>query len=454
MKTKFYNTSWFMWLMLVFIAPVGIFLMWKNNKFNKKPRIVLSVVFALWFIIVGAMPSVDDTASQTNTSSNNTATKQENTNKEQTKETVVTPAPTTTEAPKETTENKVTGELKVHFIDVGQADSILVQQGSQAMLIDAGNNPDGGTVKNYIANQGIKNLDFLVGTHPHEDHIGGLDYVINSFQIGKIYMPKTTATTATFKDVVTAAQNKGLSFNTPNPGDTFKVGEATCTILAPNGSGYEDANNFSIVIKVQYGSTSFLLTGDAEDISENQMISKGFDLSAAVLKVGHHGSDSSTTSNFLNKVNPKYAVISVGKGNTYGHPKQSTMDRLKAKGVAVYRTDENGTIVAVSNGTTVTFNTQPGSYSGNSSANTGGASTSNNTSNAGSSGNTTTPAPAPTPTPPPATNTSADRIVYWTPGGGSYHFRKDCSTLARSKTINEGPLSSCPKTDPCDKCAH
>lgn len=205
--------------------------------------------------------------------------------------------------------NKSTGELKVHFINVGQADSILVQQGNQSMLLDAGNNADGYLVKKYISEQGIKNIDFLVATHPHEDHIGGLDSIINAFQVGKIFMPKATATTKTFEDVVTAAKNKGLSFTAPTPGESFKLGEATCTILAPNGSGYEDPNNYSVVIKVQFGKTSFLLSGDAENISENEMLSKGYDLSATVLKVGHHGSDSSTTSNFLNKVNPKYAVV-------------------------------------------------------------------------------------------------------------------------------------------------
>lgn len=347
----------------------------------------------------------------------------------------------------------VNGELKVHFINVGQADSILVQQGSQAMLVDAGNNPDGNTVKDYLTNQGVKSLDFLIGTHPHEDHIGGLDYVINSFKVGKIFMPKTTSSTKTFEDVVTAAKGKELSFTAPTPGESFKVGDATCTILAPNGSGYEDPNNYSIVLKVNFGSTSFLLSGDAENISEDEMISKGIDLSSTVLKVGHHGSDSSTTSNYLTKVSPKYAVISVGKDNSYGHPKQSVMDRLKSKGIEVYRTDENGTVVATSNGTTVTFNTKPGSYTGNGSDSGSSSNSSSSGNSAGNGGQTSTPAPKP-PVTTPAPNKSGDKIVYWVPNGKSFHFTKSCSTLARSKTILDGPLSSCPKSDPCDKCAH
>ena len=175
-------------------------------------------------------------------------------------------------------------------------------------------------------------------------------------------MPKATSNTKTFRDVVSAIKAKGMKATVPTVGETFKVGTATATILAPNSSSYEDINNTSIVIRLTFGSNSFMFDGDAEDVSENEMLSKGFNISADLLKVGHHGSSSSTTQNFLNKVNPKYAVISVGKGNTYGHPTQSTMSKLKAKNISVYRTDENGTIVATSDGKNITFNTKPGSY--------------------------------------------------------------------------------------------
>ena len=209
------------------------------------------------------------------------------------------------------------GELKVHYIDVGQADSILVQQGNSSMLIDAGNNGDAQTIKGYLDSQGVKALDVVIGTHVHEDHIGSMDYIINSFKVGKVFFPKQTSTTNTFKDFVSSVKNKGLNLIVPPVGSTFKIGDATVTVLAPNGSGYEDPNDYSIVVKVTYGTTSFLLTGDAEADSESQMLSKGLDLSATVLKIGHHGSKSSTGQSFLDKVNPKYAVISVGKGNSF-----------------------------------------------------------------------------------------------------------------------------------------
>ena len=256
----------------------------------------------------------------------------------------------------------VKGDLKIHFIDVGQADSILIEQDSKYMLIDAGNNGDGKLVKNYLIQEGIKNLEYVIGTHPHEDHIGGLDYIINDFKIGKIYLPKATSTTKTFQDVVTAMKNKGLKAAVPKPGESFSLGSAKLTILAPNGSAYEDLNNYSVVVKLEFGSNSFLLTGDSEDVSEKEILAKGFNVKADLLKVGHHGSHSSTTSEFLSKVNPKYAVISCETGNSYGHPHKETLDKLKNKNIPIYRTDELGTIIATSNGKTISFNTKPGSY--------------------------------------------------------------------------------------------
>jgi competence protein ComEC len=249
------------------------------------------------------------------------------------------------------------GTLKVHFIDVGQGDSILVQQGSESMLVDAGPNASSTAVEKYIASLGITNLTYVVGTHPHEDHIGGLDRVIDSFGAGRIYMPKVSANTKTFEDVLTAISRKGMKITAPVAGDSFSLGNAVVEILAPNSSGYDSLNNYSIVLKVTYGSTSFLLEGDAQSLSESEMISRGFDLRADVLKVGHHGSASSTTKSFLSRVDPEYAVISVGAGNTYGHPAQKTLEKLEAKGVTVYRTDESGTTIATSDGRTISFET-------------------------------------------------------------------------------------------------
>jgi competence protein ComEC len=254
------------------------------------------------------------------------------------------------------------GKLRVHFIDVGDADCILIQQDDKSMLIDAGNNLDEDVIKQYLNNIGVRKLDIVLGTHVDEDHIGSMDTVISSFEIDKIYMSGSNIKTKYGEDVMKAANKKGLQIAVPVSGDTFKLGEAYCTILAPIFNGYEKENNYSIVMKLKYGKTTFLFTGDAEALSEKEMIRRGIDLSANVLKLGHHGSIRSTSDEFLDRVNPQYAVISVGRNNHYRHPHKRTMEKLRKKGIKVYRTDESGNIMAVSDGETITFDKKPGSY--------------------------------------------------------------------------------------------
>jgi competence protein ComEC len=256
----------------------------------------------------------------------------------------------------------VNGQLKVHYINVGQADSILIQQGSQNMLIDAGTNASANTLIGYLKAENIKKLDYLILTHPHEDHIGGADVVIDTFNIGTVLMPKVTSNTKTFKDVVTSMNKKSLKAKLPVVGDSFKLGEASCNILGPINTVVGDLNTYSIVLKLTFGSNKFIFTGDAQVSNEKDMINKGMDLSADVLKLGHHGSRTSTSQQFLDKVNPKYAVISCGIKNDYGHPHKEVMQRLQAKKIKVYRTDENGTIVCTSDGKNISFSTEPEDY--------------------------------------------------------------------------------------------
>lgn len=316
------------------------------------------------------------------------------------------------------------------------------------MLIDAGNNADSITVVNYIKQQGISKLNYVIGTHPHEDHIGGMDVVINTFNIGTVYMPKVTNTTATFKDVITAITNKGLKITTPVPGSTFKLGYAVCTILAPNSGSYEDLNNYSIVLKVVYGSNKFLFEGDAEGISENEVLAKGFDISADVIKIGHHGSSSSSTQAYLNKVKPKYAVISVGKGNDYGHPAASTMERLQSMGITVYRTDETGTIICTSDGKNISFNSNPGLYGAGSGG--GGSGSSDNSGNSGSGGSNVVIVPPVSPGPGAGTTDNKEVTVYVTKTGSKYH-RDGCRYLNKSK-IPIGLSDAKKSYGPCSVC--
>lgn len=258
--------------------------------------------------------------------------------------------------------SQLDGNLKIHFIDVGQADSILITTGENSMLIDAGTNESGKTVVDYIKSQKIDNFDYVIGTHPHEDHIGGLDNVIDNFAISTLLLPKVTSNTKTFKDVVNSAKCKNLKLTVPKVGNTYRLGKATFEILAPNSEDYESTNNHSVVVKLIYGNNKFLFTGDAEYVSEYEILDNNIDISADVLKVGHHGSSTSTSDKFLNAVKPKYAVICVGRDNRYNHPVKSVMEKLKKNNIDVYRTDECGNIVLTSDGENITFNVNKGSY--------------------------------------------------------------------------------------------
>jgi len=241
--------------------------------------------------------------------------------------------------------------LKVHFIDVGQGDAILIQTpAGQNMLVDAGENDYGDVVVKYLISQGVKDLDIVVGTHPHSDHIGGLDTVINNIPVKNIYMPKVTNNTASFRDVLNAVKTKGLKISTAKAGVVLPLDGVSCRFVAPVKDSYEELNNYSAVIKLEYGSQSFLLTGDAGTESETQMLNSGANLKSTVLKAGHHGSYSSTGSKFLNAVAPQYAVIMLGADNKYGHPHGQTLNRLSKAGIKVYRTDQNGTIIFTTDG--------------------------------------------------------------------------------------------------------
>jgi len=266
------------------------------------------------------------------------------------------PPATTTQHPAASTATG--GLLRVYFLDVGQGDSEVLTLGDKAMLIDAGTTASTATLLSDIRSIGVTKFDVVIGTHPHEDHIGGMAAVINQFGVSYIYMPKVSTTTKTFTDMLTAIKNKGLSVSSPTPGNTFTLGAAQCTILAPNSPTYTDLNSYSIVIRLVYGSTSFLFTGDAQTDSEQEMLSKGYNLKADVLKVGHHGSSTSTSPAFLQAVSPKYAVIEVGAGNVYGHPAQTTLTKLANIGATVYRTDLNGIVTVTSDGYNLKIATQ------------------------------------------------------------------------------------------------
>ena len=244
-------------------------------------------------------------------------------------------------------------DLSIYFIDVGQADSILIQNQDQVMLIDAGTNEEGETVVNYLKNLGITKIDYLIGTHPHEDHIGGLDDVINNFNIGQIYMPKIETTTKTFEDVLDAIETKNLTVTAPNKGDKIELGQAVGEFMTEPILDEDNLNVSSLVLRLEFGNTSYLFMGDAEEENEETINWPKTD----VLKVGHHGSSTSSSESFLEQVQPKYAIIMAGKDNSYGLPTQETIDKLNNIGCEIYRTDEDGTIQMTSDGNTIQIKT-------------------------------------------------------------------------------------------------
>ncbi len=254
--------------------------------------------------------------------------------------------------------------LKVHYIDVGQGDSILIQNKNLNMLIDGGTRESAEKLLSYLKSNNISTLDYVVATHPHEDHIGSLDDVINNFDVGNVWMPKKSASTRVFSDLAQAISNKGLKAKQPEVGSSIKLADVNITVLAPVRDDYTDTNDWSIGLKVEYKNNSFILTGDAESTSESDILETNLNLKADVLKAGHHGSSTSTSEQFLAKVNPTYAVISLGEGNSYGHPHIETLQKFKDNNIIVYRTDRNGTIVANSDGNKITFDVEKGSKDG------------------------------------------------------------------------------------------
>ena len=247
--------------------------------------------------------------------------------------------------------------FEVHFVDVGQGDGALVLCDGHAMLIDGGEAAASSKIYAYLKNHQVDYLDYIIATHAHSDHIGGLSGALNYATVGTALCPVTDYDSRAFDSFVKYLDRQNVAITVPQAGDTFSLGSAVVQILGPQ-KAYEEPNDTSIVLKISYGETAFLFTGDAERAAEADILDAGYDLSATVLKVGHHGSDTSTSYPFLREIMPEYAVISVGADNPYGHPTEATLSRLRDAGAAVYRTDLQGTIICTSDGERVTFQTE------------------------------------------------------------------------------------------------
>lgn len=243
--------------------------------------------------------------------------------------------------------------FEVHFIDVGQADSALIECDGETMMIDGGNVADSNVVAAYLKKEDVTELNYVVCSHAHEDHVGGLSGALSVTKADNIYAPKTETNTKAYKNFKKKAEEQNVEIKHPNVGDEIQLGSSTVEFLGPVDENGKDLNSTSIVLKITYGNTSFLFTGDAESDEEEEILNSGADLKSTVLKVGHHGSRTSTSYPFLREVMPQYAVISVEKGNSYGHPNEETLSKLSDAGVEVYRTDESGDIVMTSDGNSI-----------------------------------------------------------------------------------------------------
>lgn len=248
-------------------------------------------------------------------------------------------------------------DFAIHFLDVGQADSALVICDGKTMLIDGGNVEDSDYVYSALQSAGIDHLDYVVCSHAHEDHVGGLSGALNACTVGTVYCSVDEYSTKCFRDFVKYTEGQGKEITIPVAGDSFDLGSSRVTVLGPIWD-YEETNSQSIVLRIVYGGTSFLFTGDATKESEADILADGAVVRSDVLKVAHHGSDTSNGQPWLDAVDPQYAVISVGQDNDYGHPHDEVMERLEALNIPIYRTDTMGTVVCTSDGETISFYTE------------------------------------------------------------------------------------------------
>ena len=257
------------------------------------------------------------------------------------------------------------GELVLTMIECGQADSFLLEQNGMVALVDCGTRFTGEDVAAYLKQKGITRIDYVFCTHPHDDHQGGLHHIISNFEVGKVIMPEVEAGKVTanwYISVMKELKDGKYTVEHPEVGDIHKLGDATITILGPITKTSKELNNYSTVMMVSFGQMDILMVGDAEKEVELELLEAGTELDVEILKVGHHGSDTSSSDEFLDAVSPEYALISCKLGNKHDHPIESTMDKFEARGIEVYRTDESGTVVVRITSTEATFDTEPDSY--------------------------------------------------------------------------------------------
>ena len=338
-------------------------------------------------------------------------------------------------------------EMAVHFIDVGQGNAILVQSGGQNLLYDGGDQSHADLIISYLQEQNVENIDYMIASHYDEDHIGGLVPCIDNFSVSNIFGPDYVHTSNLFNNFMNTATANAIIVQYPSVGETFDFGTGSFTVLAPNGIS-QNSNDNSLVIKLENGSNSFIFTGDAEETSEQDMISTGMNLDSDVLCLGHHGSSSSTSWDLLEATSPSWAVVSCGAGNSYGHPTAETMGKLSDMDIPVYRTDEQGTCIALSSGETIDWNQDPcndytpGDERDGTSSDTVSASSQYQESTAVQEQETTTEDTAP-----------VEAMVWISATGSKYHSIPDCGNMNPANAHQETESQALAEGyEACKKC--
>lgn len=381
---------------------------------------------------------------------------------ETTPEETATPTPTETPTPEPT---KEAGEMKVHFLDVGQGLSILVQSDGQTMIYDGGDKSTSSFVVSYLQKQNVTTIDYLISSHYDSDHMAGLIGCLNAFDVKNVISSDYEHDSKLYQSFIQTVADKGLTMQHPAVGTEFSFGSGSFQILAPATIDPNDSNKNSVAIKLTNGDNSFIFTGDAESTSEKAMCESGIDLSCDVLVPGHHGSATATSWDFLQATVPEYAVISCGKDNQYGHPDKDVMDKLESMDIQVYRTDKQGTIVAVSDGTTITWNQEPcndyspgdkedkGTQAQTSQSKGSSSSGSKATTNENSSSSQAEATPQVTAAPQDTSSTSNEEMVWITATGSKYHNKNNCGQTDPSKASEISRTEAESRGyEPCKKC--
>ena len=340
------------------------------------------------------------------------------------------------------------GDMAVHFIDVGQGLAILVQSGGENLLYDGGNRAHADEVVQYLKNQQIETIDYMISSHYDEDHLGGLVKCLDNFEVEHVLGSDYVHTSELFNTFMNTATAHAIIVEYPSVGDTYEFGTGSFTVMAPDGIS-QNSNDNSVVIRLVNGNNSFMFMGDAEETSEQDMISTGMNLDCDVLSLGHHGSASSTTWDLLEASTPSWAVISCGQDNSYGHPAAETMGKLKDMDIPVFRTDDQGTIIALSDGNVISWNQEPCNDYASGSEKKGSDSSSSQT--AEYSGNDA--AVSESEAEAVSDSDTQERMAWISATGSKYHSKPDCGNMNPNKATQETESQALSQGyEACKKC--